>query len=170
MPRTFIKRLGKEYSFAHCHRFPWGGVSEETSPSDPDDDNSPPILRMEFMPISLLLLFPDSAQLEDLFMWMYNNHPRFDPEFECDEGNKHWSVISFYSKPDECDSLRAWVGDTFIPSIWPELLKESCKIVEEKIMASIAHSPSGSFNDLFVERARSQLCGDPAELSFVLNK
>ena len=155
---------------APYHRFSWGGVSEETYPWDPDDDNSPPLLWTEFMPISLLLVFPDSAQLEDLFMWMYRNHPRFDSEFDCDEGRKDWSVISFCSGAGEGESLRAWVGDTFLPFIWPDLLAEAFKIVEEKIMSAITQSSNGSFDDLFVERVRYQLCDDPAELSFNSNK
>jgi hypothetical protein len=170
MPKDFIKRLGNEYSMANCHRFSWGAVSEETCPCDPDENNSPPSLHMEFMPISLLLIFPASAQLEDLFIWLYQNHPRFDPKFDCDEGHKHWSVISFYSREGECDSLRDWVGDTFIPFIWPDLLAEAFKIVEEKIMVSIAQSPNGSFDDLFIERGCYQLCDDPAKLSFNLIK
>ncbi|TQK01260.1 hypothetical protein [Herbaspirillum sp. SJZ107] len=170
IPVKFIKSLSREYAEIPGYRFSWGAVSEVSSPSDPDDDESPLVLRFEFMPISLLLVFPESGQLEDLFMWMYENHPLYDPDFDCDEGNNHWSVISFASGGGEGEALRDWVADAFIPLIWPDLLAEATKIVEKKIEAAISQSPDGTFEELLVERHRYQLCDDPAKLSFNLDK
>ena len=146
--------------------FPWGTLSEQFEPSDPDDDESIPILRYEFMPIDLLLAFPQSAQLEDLFMWLYRNHPFYYPEFDCDEGNFHFSVISFQSEEGCGEVLRSWLANVFLPTIWPDLLAEAIRIVQEKVTAAVAQSPDGSFHELLVEHDRYQLCIDPAELQF----
>ena len=150
------------------HMFSFGTVSEESHPSDPDDDESPLVLRYEFVPTSLLLAFPNSGQLEDLFMWLYRNHPLYDEAFECDEGFCHLSVISFKSEEDEGDVLRDWMAEIFLPIIWPDLFREGSRIVEEKKAAAIAASPDGSFEELLVERHRGQLCDDKAELTFHL--
>lgn len=158
--------LLSDYLGKRGYTFSWGTVSEKSGPCDPDDDDSLPILRFEFVPIDLLVTFPQSALLEDLFMWLYSNHPMYDPEFGCDESYSHLSVISFASKEGEEEALRRWVASTFIPSIWPDLLAEATNIVEEKIAEAAADSPDGSFAELFVESERYQLCGDPAELSF----
>ena len=155
-----------EYLDKQGYVFPWGTLSEESNPSDPDDDKSPPMLRFEFMPTELLLAFPQSAQLEDLFMWLYYNHPYYDAKFPCDEGNEHWSVISFYSEDGCGEALRSWLANVFIPLIWHDLLGEATRIVQEKIKAAVAQSPDGSFHDLLVEHDRYQLCIDPAELQF----
>lgn len=146
--------------------FPWGTLSEVSNPSDPDDDKSPPILRFEFMPTDLLLAFPQSAQLEDLFMWLYRNHPHYYPEFDCDEGDDNWSVISFQSEEGCGEALKSWLADVFLPLIWHDLLGEATRIVQEKVKAAVAQSPDGSFHELFVEHDRCQLCIDPAELQF----
>lgn len=148
------------------YAFSWGLLSEESMPSDPDNDKSLPVLRYEFLPVDLLVLFPDAGQLEDLFMDLYRNHPYYDPDFDCDEGFGNWSVIAFQSKEGHEEELRQWVAEVFIPLIWHDLLCEATRIVEEKIAAAIAQSPAGSFKELFVERGRCQLCVDPAELQF----
>lgn len=157
-----------EYLTQQGHTFSFGTVSEESRPIDPDDDKSPPVLRYEFVPINLLLAFPHCGQLEDLFMWLYRNHPLYDEGFECDEGFCHLSVISFESEEDEEDVLRQWMAETFLPIIWPDLLREGTRIVEEKEAAAIAASPDGSFEELLVEHHRGQLCDDGAELTFHL--
>jgi len=150
------------------HMFSFGTVSEESHPSDPDDDESPLVLCYEFVPTSLLPAFPNSGQLEDLFMWLYRNHPLYNEAFECDEGFCHLSVISFKSEEDEGDGLRAWMAEIFLPIIWPDLFREGSRIVEEKKAAAIAASHDGSFEELLVERYRDQLCDDKAELTFHL--
>ena len=155
-----------EYLDKQGYVFPWGTLSEELKPSDPDDDKSPPMLRFEFMPTELLLAFPQSAQLEDLFMWLYRNHPFYYPEFDCDEGDFHFSVISFQSEEGCGEVLRSWLADVFLPTIWPDLLAEAIRIVQEKVTAAVAQSQDGSFHDLLVEHDRYQLCIDPAELQF----
>lgn len=154
----YLKQVG--------HTFSFGTVSEESRPFNPDDDKSPPVLRYEFVPTNLLLAFPQSALLEDLFMWMYHNHPLYQDEFDCDEGFCHLSVISFKSEEGKGEILRQWIAGTFIPKIWPDLLQEATRIVEAKKATAIAASPDGSFEELLVEHHRFQLCDDPAELSF----
>ena len=149
-----------EYLTQQGHTFSFGTVSEESRPVDPDDDKSPPVLRYEFVPINLLLAFPHCGQLEDLFMWLYRNHPLYDEGFECDEGFCHLSVISFESEEDEEGVLRQWMAETFLAIIWPDVLREATRIVEEKKAAAIAASPNGSFEGLLVEHHRGQLCDD----------
>ena len=155
-----------DYLTQQGHTFSFGTVSEESRPIDPDDDKSPPVLRYEFVPINLLLAFPHCGQLEDLFMWLYRNHPLYDEGFECDEGFCHLSVISFQSEENEGGVLRQWIAGTFLPIIWPDVLREAKRIVEEKKAAAIAASPDGSFEELLVEHHRGQLCDDGAELTF----
>ena len=152
------------------YTFSFGTVSEESRPIDPDNNKSPPVLRYEFMPLNLLLAFPHCGQLEDLFMWLYRNHPLYDEAFECDEGFCHLSVISFESAEDEGDILREWIAETFFPFIWPDLFREGTRIVEEKKAAAIAASPDGSFEELLVEQHRGQLCDEGAELTFYLGE
>lgn len=155
-----------EYLDKQGYVFSWGTLSEVANPSDPDDDKSPAVLRFEFMPMELLLAFPQSAQLEDLIMWLYRNHPLYYPEFDCDEGDESWSVISFQSEEGGGETLRSWLADVFLPLIWHDLLGEATRIVQEKIKAAVALSPDGSFHELLVEHGRCQLCIDPAELQF----
>ena len=155
-----------EYLDKQGYVFSWGTLSEVSKPSNPDDDRSPAILRFEFMPMELLLAFPRSAQLEDLFMWLYRNHRQYYPEFDCDEGDESWSVISFQSEEGGGETLRSWLANVFLPFIWHDLLGEATRIVQEKIKAAVAQSPDGSFHELLVEHDRCQLCIDPAELQF----
>lgn len=155
-----------KYLTQRGYTFSFGTVSEESRPIDPDDDKSPPVLRYEFVPVSLLLSFPHSGQLEDLFMWLYENHPLYNDEFECDEGFCRLSVMSFESADYEEEFLRDWMAWTFLPYIWPDLLREATRIVEEKKAAAIAASPDGSFEELLVEHHRGQLYDDVAELTF----
>ncbi|MGK5024857.1 hypothetical protein [Janthinobacterium sp. RB2R34] len=155
-----------EYLDKQGYVFSWGTLSEVANPSDPDDDKSPAIFRFEFMPMELLLAFPQSAQLEDLLMWLYRNHPLYYPEFDCDEGDESWSVISFQSEEGGGETLRSWLANVFLPLIWHDLLGEATRIVQEKIKAAVAQSPDGSFHELLVEHDRCQLCIDPAELQF----
>ena len=158
--RAYLRQPGYTFSF--------GTVSEESYPFDPDDDKSPPVLRYEFVPINLLLAFPDSGQLEDLFMWLYRNHPVYNDELDCDEAFHNLSVMSFRSAPGEGAVLREWMAEIFLPIIWPDLLREGTRIVEEKKAAAIAASPDGSFEELLVEHHRGQLCDDGVELTFHL--
>jgi hypothetical protein len=156
----------RRYLTQQGHTFSFGTVSEESYPSDPDDDKSPRVLRYEFAPINLLLTFPHRGQLEDLFMCLHRNHPLYNDEFDCDEGFGRLSVISFQSAGDEEDTLRQWMAGTFLPIIWPDLLREATRIVEEKKAVAIAASPDGSFEELLVEHHRGQLCDDGVELTF----
>jgi hypothetical protein len=123
-------------------------------------------LRYEVVPINLLLAFPHSGQLEDLFTWLYRNHPLYNEEFDYDEGFCRLSVMSFQSPEYEEEFLRDWMAWTFLPYIWPDLLREATRIVEEKKTAAIAASPDGSFEELLVEHHRGQLYDDVAELMF----
>lgn len=160
-----LSMLG-EYLDKQGYVFSWGTLSEVSDPGDPDDEKSLPSLRYEFMPTDLLLAFPQSAQLEDLFMWLYNNHPHYDPRFPCDEGDENWSIMSFPSDEGCGEKLRNWLAKVFIPFIWPDLLNEATRIVQEKIKAALAQSLDGSFHELLVEHDRFQLCIDPADLRF----
>jgi hypothetical protein len=155
-----------EYLTQQGYTFSFGTVSEESRPIDPDDDKSPPVLRYEFVPINLLLAFPHCGQLEDLFMWLYRHHPLYDEAFECDGGFCRLSVMSFESAEYEEEFLRDWMAWTFLPYIWPDLLREATRIVEEKKAAAIAASPDGSFEELLVEHHRGQLCDEGAVLTF----
>ena len=157
-----------EYLAQQGYTFSFGAVSEESRPIDPDDDESPLVLRYEFAPINLLLAFPHSGQLEDLFMSLYHNHSLYDEAFNCDEGFCHLSVISFQSEEDKGGVLRQWMAGTFLPIIWPDVLRKATRIVEEKKAAAIAAFPDGSFEELLVEHHRGQLCDDGAELTFHL--
>lgn len=156
----------EEYLNKKGYSFSWGTLSEESYPVDPDDPQSPPVVRFEFTPIDLLLEFPQSAQLEDLFIWLYRNHSLYDDRFACVEGYSHWSVISFESDEGCEDALRRWVAGAFIPLIWHDILAEALRIVAEKKAAAIAQSSDGSYKELLVERDRGQLCVDPSELQF----
>lgn len=164
--RTEGCSMFEEYLDKKGYTFSWGTLSEHSGPSDPDDDESLPNLRFEFAPLGLLRVFPQSAQLEDLFMCLYANDPRFDEKFPCEEGFDDLSVISFNSEEGCGDSLRGWMTDVFIPMIWGDLLREATRIVEERIAAAILRSSDGSFKELLVERDRHQLCIDPAKLQF----
>ena len=159
-----------DYLAQQGYTFSFGTVSEESYPFDPDDDESPPVLRYEFVPINLLQAFPDSGQLEDLFMWLYHNHPVYNDEFDCDESFCNLSVISFRSAEGKEAVLREWMAEIFLPIIWPDLLREGTRIVEEKKAAAIAASPDGSFEALLVEHHRGQLCDGVAELTFHLGE
>lgn len=165
-PEHIERSMLGEYKGKKGYTFSFGNLSEESYPSNPDDDKSLPVLRFEFIPLDLLVTFPQSAQLEDLFMWLYRNHPLYHPEFDCDEAFGDFSVLSFQSKEGCGGALRGWMASVFIPSIWPDLLAEATRIVNEKIAAAIAQSSDGSFKELLLERGRFQLCGDPAELQY----
>jgi len=52
----------------------------------------------------------------------------------------------------------------FIPLIWPDLLREAMRLIEQK-KASV-FSPDGSFEELLSDRSRWLLCSNPAELSY----
>jgi hypothetical protein len=126
-------------------------------------------LRFEFEPINLLLIFPQSAQLEDLFMWMYHNHPFTILTLTTTKD----SVIGGSSRSQVPRAKRMpqeLIADKFIPVIWADRLAEATKIIEEKSVAAVARSADGSFKELLIERHRFYLCDDPFQISFNLDK
>jgi hypothetical protein len=155
-----------EYENMCGYNFSWGQLHEEVVLHE-EVEESVLIGRFEFVPTAILQAFPQSALLEDLFMFMYRHHPLFDPEFDCDESSGDWPVIAFEAFGEaEIEALRRWIAKVFLPGIWDDLMAEAMVIVETAKAAAIAASPDGSYEEVFVERGRFQLCGDPADLSF----
>lgn len=155
-----------EYSDMKGYEFSWGTLSEDLDQFE-DDDKASSVGRFEFCLKEVLLAFPQSAMIEDLFVWMYENHPLQNNKYACDETCGDWFVLSFVAcGQEEISQLRRWLAYIFIPKILPDLITEAMMIVAAAKERELAHSGAGSFERLFIETKRYQLCGDPSELTF----
>lgn len=157
-----------EYRNKVGYEFSWGTLSEDVRM---DEDDETWIGKFEFFPKHVLMAFPQSALVEDLFMWMYQYHPLCHEQFDCDESYGDWFVLSFTAYGEEdISALRCWLAGVFVPKIMPDLVAEALRIVEAAKAEAIANSSDGSFEEALYEKGRYQLCGDPADLSFNLEK
>lgn len=156
----YLNKVGYEFS--------WGTLSEDVRM---DEDDETWIGTFEFFPKHVLKAFPQSALVEDLFMWMYQNHPLCHEQFDCGEAFGDWFVLSFtaYGQEDIAE-LRRWLAGIFVPKIMPDLVAEALRIVDATKAEAIARSSDGSFEEALFEKGRFQLCGDPADISFNLSR
>lgn len=149
-----------EYMNKKGYEFSWGSMSENVYQ---DEDDATWIGTFEILPKVVLMAFPQGAMIEDLFIWMYQNHPLRHDEFNGEESFGDWFVLSFSAYGlDEIARLRSWLATTFIEHVIPDLISEALRIVAAEKLAGIA---DGSV-DVMREDGRFQLCGDPVDLSF----
>lgn len=154
-----------EYRDKVGYQFTWGTMSEKLCICE---DEEIPMGTFELFPKDVLKAFPQPALLEDLFMWMYQNHPHYDDKFECQESYGDWFVMAFCASGEkQIDDLRRWLALVFIPRILPDLMSEAMRIVDATKSAESKSSPDGSFNRALIEIRRGQLCCDPSELRFL---
>jgi hypothetical protein len=151
--------------------FSWGLLTEIRSGDEDDEDSyfgkNNCYVNFEFCIKELLIAFPNSAMLEDLFSWMYVNHPFANAEFETDESMGDWAVLTFTAHGEqEISRMRSWLVNVFIPVVLPDLMREGLKIVEACKADAIKKSGDSTFSEALAERQRFQLCGDPKDLSF----
>ena len=162
--RTSSSNVLEDYQQLLGYHFPWGTVSEH---SFDGDDTGVRFVDFTFDPRDVYLAFPDGWHLADLFHWLYQSHPLCHRKFETDPDSVifDWSVISFQARGErQIKALRSWLVEVFIPLIWPDLLREAMRLIEQK-KASI-FSTDGSFEELLSDRSRWLLCSDPAELMY----
>jgi hypothetical protein len=162
--RTSSSSVLEDYQQLLGYHFPWGTVSEH---SFEGDDTGVRFVDFTFDPRDVYLAFPDGWHLADLFHWLYQSHPLCHRKFETDPDSVifDWSVISFQARGErQIKALRSWLVEVFIPLIWPDLLREAMRLIEQK-KASI-FSTDGSFEELLSDRSRWLLCSDPAELTY----
>lgn len=160
----FSDNMVDEYFDKRGYEFSWGSLSESVGQDEYDEDETV-VGRFEMLPKDVLMKFPQPAMVEDLFMWMYDHHPLKHSRFDVDESFGEWFVMSFAAYGDDnIAALRQWLALTFVPKIMPDLVSEAMLIVTREILqASDQDVASG---EIFKEKGRYQLCGDPAELSF----
>jgi hypothetical protein len=118
----------------------------------------------EFASRDVYLAYPRSWHIVDMFMWMYVHHPLRHHTFVPTHDGIVFpmSVMCFKAEGvPEIVSLRSWLGDIFIPLIWPDLLREGMKIVIER-RASVTNPES--LEELFADG--SYLGKDPTSLAF----
>jgi hypothetical protein len=152
----YLNKMGYEFS--------WGTLSEEIHA---DEDDCVLVGTFEIFPTQVLMTFPQAAMVEDLFIWMYQNHPLSHKEFEGNEASGGWFVLSFSAVGQEkIDELRRWLAVIFVPRVMPELILEARRIVAAAAEVASARSADGSFEDALYEIGRFQLCCDPADLAF----
>lgn len=155
-----------EYLNKKGYEFSWGTLAEDAQWIDDDDDGTW-VGTFEIFPKRLLMEFPQKGIVEDLLMWMYQNHPLRHEDFDVEESSGSWFVLSFSAfGTEKIGELRCWLAGIFVPKILPDLIAEAMKIVTAEKMAAIARSADGSFEEALREKGRFQLCGDPADLCF----
>lgn len=152
----YLNKIGYEFS--------WGTLSEELQT---DEDDGELVGTFEIFPKHVLKTCPQSGMIEDLFMWMYQNHPLRHNEFDCDQSFGDWFVMSFsaYGK-EEIAELRRWLAGTFVSKIMPDLISEAMRIVMAAKAVDAARSDDEAAEGVLNEKVRFQLCGDPADLCF----
>lgn len=164
--RMFSTSVLEDYQKLLGYHFSWGTVSENSFEGD-EEDAGVRFVDFTFDPRDVYLAFPDGWHLADLFHWLYQSHPLRHRKFETDPDGVvfSWSVISFQARGErQIKALRSWLVEVFIPLIWPDLLREAMRLIDQK-KASI-FSPDGSFEELLSDRSRWLLCSDPAELPY----
>lgn len=107
--------------------------------------------------------------LEDLYIFMYDNHPDCDERFECTQSFGTLSTMKFSATggPVEHAELREWIADIFIPFILPDLNTEAARIVGAEKLKALSSSLDGTSDNALIEVMRDQLCPDASELTFV---
>lgn len=154
-----------DYESLYGYQFSWGTVSEVFS-EGVEDEGDTRYVDFELAPRDVYMAFPDGWHLADLFSWMYRWHPLRHGKVAPDPDSVvlDWSVMSFRARGErQIKSLRTWLVNVFIPSIWPDLLNEAMKIIEEKT-ASVANPDE--LEKLLADRSRWMLCEEPKSLSF----
>jgi|SRR5471030_493959 len=155
--RGYDQGIVSEYVDKKGYEFSWGTVSEDIEMYD-DEQEDIPIAWFEIFPTNLLKTFPNSALVEDLFLWLYNKHPLCNKEFEGEEAVGDWFVLSFSAEGVRAiDRLRLWLAATFVPRIMPDLLAEATRIINEAKTASVDEAGRVLYDPL-VEGLRFQLC------------
>lgn len=153
-----------EYFNKMGYEFSWGTLSEKLHT---DVDDGMLVGTFEIFPKQVLMAFPQVEMVEDLFIWMYQNHPLRHAEFEGDEAFDGWFSMSFSAYGnEEIAELRRWLAGTFVSKIMPDLISEAMRIVMAANAVEATCSDEGAAEDVLNERGRFQLCGDPADLSF----
>lgn len=168
--RTSSTSVLEDYLQLLGYHFPWGTVSESFFEGD-EEDAGVRFVTFTFNPRDVYLAFPDGWHLADLFNWLYQSHPLRHHKFNTDPDDVifDWSVISFQARGErQTKALRSWLVKVFIPLIWPDLLREAMRLIDQK-KASI-FSPDGSFEELLSDRSRWLLCSAPAELSYYIGE
>ena len=164
--RTSSTSILEDYQQLRGYYFPWGTVSEKSFEGD-EEDEGVRFVEFTFDPRDVYLALPSGWHLADLFYWLYQSHPLRHRKFDTDPDDVifDWSVISFQARGErQIKALRSWLVEVFIPLIWPDLLQEAMRLIEQK-KASI-FSPDGSFEELLSDRSRWLLCSDRAEISY----
>ncbi|SFB27942.1 hypothetical protein SAMN04515620_13444 [Collimonas sp. OK607] len=152
----YLNKMGYEFS--------WGTLSEELRT---DEDDGVLVGTFEIFPTQVLMAFPQVAMVEDLFIWMYQNHPLHHEKFDGDEAIGDWFVLSFSAVGQEkIDELRRWLAVIFVPRVMPDLILEARRIVAAAADVASARSADGTSEDALREVGRFQLCGEPADLVF----
>jgi hypothetical protein len=156
------------YEDREGYQFTWGVVSEGTDhfEEDPEEVRT---CTFEISPEAVLKTFMEPSMLEDLYAFMYKNHPDCDDRFECGEafGNLYTMQFSATGGPAEHAELREWMANTFIPVILPDLNAEAARIVGAEKLRALSSSFDGTSDKALIEVRRGQLCPAPSELTFI---
>jgi len=118
----------------------------------------------EFAARGVFLALPSRECLVRLFNWMYHCHPiRHHTYAPNDEGIVFpMSVICFRAEGErQIYSVRSWLGEIFMPMVWPDLVFEGMRIIAE--CRERVSNPE-SLEELVA--AQSYFGGDPTSLSF----
>lgn len=164
-PDSAENNVISEYSEKRGYEFSWGTLSELVY----EDEDGTLTGCFEVFPKDVLMTFPQPAMVEDLFVWMYQNHPLKHPLYYGDEAYGDWFVLSFTAYDiDAISALRHWLATTFVSKIMPDLVSEAMLAVTKEL--HVAQNGSVESGEVFVENIRHQLCGDPSNLSFNLRE
>ena len=156
------------YEDRQGYQFSWGVVSEGYDHFE-DDPEEVRTCTFEISPEAVLKTFPEPGMLEDLYAFMYENHPACDDRYECGQAFGNLYTMAFHATggPAEHAELREWMVNTFIPEILPDLNAEAVRIVGAEKLKALSNSADGTSDHALIEVRRDQLCPDPSELSFV---
>lgn len=147
----------------NSYPFTWGVVSESITEGVGEKVG---LRRVDFelAACHVYSAFPSRERLVDLFSWMYHCHPHRHHTFVPNHDGIVFpmSVICLRAEGErQIYSLRSWLGDIFIPVVWPDLLREGMKIITER-RARVSNPES--LEELLADR--SYLGEDPTSLSF----
>jgi hypothetical protein len=158
-PENGSKDIVSEYERKKGYEFSWGTLSEDIC-----EEGDLLVSTFEVFPKLVLKQFPQPAMVEDLFIWMYENHPLRHESFGADEAHGDWFVMSFTAyEAKNISRLRTWLGTVFVTKIMQDLVSEAMLIVTRELFLAANERLD---EDLFNEHKRFQLCGDPADLTF----
>ncbi|MFS2023205.1 hypothetical protein [Massilia sp. CT11-137] len=118
----------------------------------------------EFAARGVVLALSSHECILRLFNWLYDCHPiRHHTYAPNDDGIVFpMSIICFRAEGErQIASLRSWLGEIFMPVVWPELILEGMRIIAE---CKARVSNAESLEELVADR--SYLGGDPTSLSF----